>query len=78
MSRPREYWTVEKINETLYDLINELRRVPTSKELILEVIRYQKEKGSMDRPAVFMNQDNADFKAKHGVSTKQIYRSLNK
>jgi len=50
-------------------------------ELIFDSVKYyiqQYQKGQKERPSLFYPKKHSDFEEKYGVSTRQIYRSLNK
>jgi len=55
--------------------------IEPSTEMILDSVKYyiqQYKKGQKERPAVFYPKKHSAFEEKHGISTRQIYRSLNK
>jgi len=56
-------------------------RIKPNTDLILDSVKYyikQYQKGQKERPAVFYPKSHPEFEKGHGISTKQIYRSLNK
>jgi len=56
-------------------------RIEPGTELILDSVKYyikQYQKGNKERPSVFYPKPHPEFEKGHGISTKQIYRSLNK
>jgi len=55
--------------------------IEPSTEMILDSVKYyieQYKKGQKERPAVFYPKKHSAFEEKHGISTRQIYRGLNR